>query len=129
MFADASAIIAIIAQEAGWEGLAGQMRSAEQVYVSPLSIWEAVAGLARQSSCPPEEAEELVQEFVRTVGGEIVAVTGDIGREAVAAYARYGKGRHKAALNFGDCFAYACAKMLDVPLLYKGEDFLHTDLA
>ncbi len=47
---------------------------------------------------------------------------------AIDAFRRYGKGRHKAALNFGDCLVYATAKHLDLPLLYKGQDFIHTDL-
>ena len=50
-------------------------------------------------------------------------------RSAVEAYADFGKGRHLAALNMGDCFAYACAKTNDATLLYKGDDFSHTDLA
>ena len=50
-------------------------------------------------------------------------------RLAIDAHARYGKGRHRAALNMGDCFAYACAKANDAKLLYKGEDFSKTDLA
>lgn len=48
---------------------------------------------------------------------------------ATAAYDRYGKGRHPARLNMGDCFAYACAKTHDARLLYKGDDFSKTDLA
>jgi ribonuclease VapC len=47
---------------------------------------------------------------------------------ACEAFDRYGKGRHKAALNFGDCMSYAVAKARAVPLLYKGQDFLHTDI-
>ncbi len=50
-------------------------------------------------------------------------------RAAVDAYADFGKGRHLAALNMGDCFAYACAKANGAKLLYKGNDFTHTDLA
>lgn len=45
------------------------------------------------------------------------------------AYRDFGKGRHKAGLNFGDCFAYALAKEMDEPLLFKGKDFAHTDIA
>ena len=56
---------------------------------------------------------------------DMPAATADL---AIDAYARYGKGRHPAALNFGDCFAYACAKHFDVPLLYKGNDFAQTDI-
>jgi ribonuclease VapC len=51
-----------------------------------------------------------------------------IGRLAVECFDRYGKGRHPAQLNFGDCLSYACAKALDVPLLFKGEDFAKTDV-
>ncbi len=129
MFVDASAVIGIIAQEEGWEVLAGRLTQAERAYVSPLTMWEAVAGLARQAACPPEEAEGLVRQFVETIDAETVSVNDAIGREAIAAFGRYGKGRHKAALNFGDCFSYACAKVLETPLLYKGEDFLYTDMA
>ncbi|CAN5295645.1 hypothetical protein BH09PSE1_BH09PSE1_29370 [soil metagenome] len=49
-------------------------------------------------------------------------------RLALEAFDRFGKGRHPAALNMGDCFAYACAKSLAVPLLYKGDDFAQTDV-
>lgn len=48
---------------------------------------------------------------------------------AVAAWRRFGKGRHPAALHFGDCFAYALAKKSDLPLLFKGDDFTQTDIA
>lgn len=59
-----------------------------------------------------------------------MAITPEIGEKAVAAMAKYGKGRgHPAQLNFGDCFSYAMAKAADVPLLYVGADFSRTDLA
>lgn len=50
------------------------------------------------------------------------------GAVALGAYLTYGRGVHRARLNLGDCFAYALAKELDAPLLYKGNDFLHTDI-
>lgn len=59
----------------------------------------------------------------------VVPVPPEAAALAVEAYARFGKGRHKAGLNFGDCFAYACARHFDVPLLYKGDDFAKTDIA
>lgn len=52
----------------------------------------------------------------------------EIGRAAIEALSRYGKGRHKADLNMGDCFAHACARLEDVPLLFKGNNFIHTDI-
>ncbi|HEX2891440.1 type II toxin-antitoxin system VapC family toxin, partial [Vineibacter terrae] len=58
-----------------------------------------------------------------------ISITPEIGMAAIAAHARYGKGRgHKAQLNLGDCFAYACAKHLRMPLLCVGNDFIHTDI-
>jgi ribonuclease VapC len=62
------------------------------------------------------------------LGIDIVSMPADIGDAAIDAFQRFGKGRHPAALNMGDCFAYACAKRLGVPLLYKGDDFSLTDI-
>ena len=67
-----------------------------------------------------------------TAAQAVVSVHGriaEIGREALRAFERFGRGRHPARLNMGDCFAYACARALDVPLLFKGEDFAQTDIA
>ena len=58
----------------------------------------------------------------------MVPITAEIGRGALSAFERYGTGRHPAALNMGDCFAYACARQLDMPLLFKGDDFPLTDI-
>ncbi len=69
-----------------------------------------------------------LQTLLRFLNPEIVAADERIASMAVAAHKRYGKGRHKAGLNFGDCFAYATAKALDLPLLFKGDDFTHTDI-
>lgn len=70
-----------------------------------------------------------VDTFIRTAQIEIVAVTESQAHLARAAYRDYGKGSgHPAQLNFGDCFAYALAKETGEPLLYKGNDFIHTDL-
>ena len=59
----------------------------------------------------------------------VVPIDGVVGHIALEAFERYGKGRHKAALNMGDCFAYGCAKAHKVPLLFKGRDFAYTDIA
>ena len=58
----------------------------------------------------------------------IVPITAEIGRAALLAFERYGRGRHPAALNMGGCFAYACARTLDVPILAKGDDLPQTDI-
>jgi ribonuclease VapC len=74
-------------------------------------------------------ARESVGRFLEAGGFRFVGIGERELDLALDAYARYGKGRHRAALNMGDCFAYACAKANRAKLLYKGEDFLATDLA
>jgi len=69
-----------------------------------------------------------VDLFLKLMGITVVAVAAETRTPAIDAYARYGKSRHPAALNFGDCFAYACARHERVPLLYKGDDFPQTDI-
>jgi ribonuclease VapC len=66
--------------------------------------------------------------LLRDVPIEIAAATLRQAEIAIEAFRRYGKGRHRAALNIGDCFSYALAKAMDLPLLFKGDDFSHTDV-
>lgn len=141
MFIDASAIVCILAREPGSERILDRIvKIGGGFYISPLVRLEAVLALSRskvavgESSLRSreviEKAEAAFQQFADRLGVEEVSVTAEIGRAAVSASAAYGKVvGHPAALNFGDCFAYACAKSLGVPLLYKGDDFALTDLA
>ena len=76
----------------------------------------------------PDAAEKIVLDFLKDIHGEMIDLDEKIARQAMQAHARFGKGRHKASLNMGDCFAYACAKVHRVPLLCKGDDFTHTDI-
>lgn len=87
-----------------------------------------MAGLSRKRACPIEDAEALVELFVEETQAQIIPISAAIGRTAILAFKNYGKGRHKADLNMGDCFAYACAKAYRVPLLFKGNDFVHSDI-
>ncbi len=143
MFIDASVIVSILGREPGYQEIWKRIASVGgPFFVSPLVKFEASAGLARQkamtgkrvdSKPSPEilrQAQGAVDAFVEDLGAQEVAITSEIGRRAIDASAAYGKSvGHVADLNFGDCFAYACAKALDVALLYKGDDFAHTDLA
>lgn len=128
MFIDASALVAILSQEDGWEDLASKLSLAHARSISPLSIWETVLGLYRSYEMPLERADSIVGDFVRGNDVVIVAIDDEIGGEAIRASRLFGRGRHGAALNMGDCFAYACAKTLGVPLLAKGDDFPQTDI-
>jgi ribonuclease VapC len=129
MFMDASAMIAILAGEEGFEPLAEAIDAAAAVYASPLSMYEAAVGLARTSLIPIPAAAERVQRFLTEIGAETIDMNAEIGMAAINAFVRFGKGRHRAGLNMGDCFAYACAQNLGVPLLCKGDDFARTDIA
>jgi ribonuclease VapC len=95
---------------------------------SSIAVYEAVLGIARIRNAPVSGVREVVEDFLREIRAEIIPITAEIGRGAIDAFERYGRGRHPAALNMGDCFAYACARALAVPLLYKGGDFAQTDI-
>lgn len=140
MFVDASVIVAILNQEAGWEELVKRLADITgECHVSPLVRFEAVMALARAAAGPtgrkptPEvvsQARDLVDGFIVEIAAQDMAISSEMGSIAIDAGLRYGKAvGHPADLNFGDCFAYACAKSLSARLLYKGNDFSQTDLA
>lgn len=140
MFVDASVIVAILNQEAGWEELVKRLADITgECHVSPLVRFEAVMALARAAAGPtgrkptPEvvsQARDLVDGFIVEIAAQDMAISSEMGSIAIDAGMRYGKAvGHPADLNFGDCFAYACAKSLSARLLYKGNDFSQTDLA
>jgi ribonuclease VapC len=129
MFLDASAIVAILAMEDDAASLAARLGQARAVRTSAVAMFEAAAGLARIANAPPSDAMALVERFLAEVNAVVAPITHATAREAVAAFARYGKGRHPAGLNMGDCFAYACAREGSMPLLCKGNDFPRTDIA
>lgn len=128
MFVDASAIIAIIADEADAGDLSARLARAERVAVSPIALYEATTGLARKRACSIEDAASLVEEFAEATSAKIIDITAAIARDAARAFGRFGRGRHRADLNMGDCFSYACARAEGLPLLFKGDDFVHTDI-
>jgi ribonuclease VapC len=138
MFLDASVIVAILGREPGCEEIEKRLADFDGAFfVSPLVKFEASVALARQKAVSRKPSSELLQQardavdaFVEDIAAEEVAISPAVGRLALDASAAYGKAvGHAADLNFGDCFAYACAKALKVKLLYKGNDFAHTDLA
>ncbi len=130
MFIDASALLAILWQEPEADGLANAIERAPNCCTSPLAIFETIASMMRERTIPRAVAEEHLRAVLSAARIEVVPITDEIGRAAFDAFDRYGKERgHPAQLNMGDCFAYACAKTLHLPLLYKGDDFRRTDLA
>lgn len=73
-------------------------------------------------------AAQRLDDFMAAAGMELVPFTADQARLAQQAWRRFGKGRHRAALNYGDCLSYALAHARREPLLFKGDDFIHTDI-
>jgi len=136
MFLDASAIIAVVSREAGSEEIVRRLEAAVgPIRVSPIVRYEAVLGLARKldggtrSRTVLAAARATIEEFFRVIDAEEIPISAEIGSLALEASMTYGKAvGHQADLNFGDCFAYACAKNLNAALVYKGNDFALTDL-
>ncbi|MEE7503723.1 type II toxin-antitoxin system VapC family toxin [Methylobacterium sp. C33D] len=128
MFVDASAIVVIVAGEPGHRALLDRLRDSPVRLTSGVAVYEAVLAIARLKAVPPEVAGEIVDDFLNATGVRRVPIADAEARLAVAAHARYGKGRHPARLNLGDCFAYACARAHGVPLLSVGDDFSQTDI-
>jgi ribonuclease VapC len=128
IFVDASALIAIVDGEDDAVSLAARLADDSSVYISPMVVYESITGLARKRACTIEVAERAIDIFIDQTDAQTLDITAEIGRNAVQAFNTFGRGRHKAALNMGDCFAYACAKAHDLRLLCKGNDFPYTDI-
>jgi ribonuclease VapC len=128
MFIDASALVAMLANEKDAPELVRRLEQAKTRLTSPLAVWEATIALARILDRSPKHAEREINQLLVLTQIETVDLPSSIAGAAIDAFDRYGKGRHKASLNFGDCFAYACAKHYRLPLLYKGGDFALTDI-
>jgi ribonuclease VapC len=126
---DASAIVAIVYGEPEADDFADIIEAHADRYYCAVGAWEAAQAIARVKKISLQHAADAVSSFVHEAGLRLVSIGESEGREAIVAAARYGKGRHPAKLNMGDCFAYACAKTNGAELLYKGNDFALTDLA
>ncbi len=128
MMIDASAIVAILNGEPDAAALAGAIGAASRPLSSPVALFEASVALMRENRWTADEADAVLREFLRSAAIEIVSIDEGTSRAAVKVFEKYGKGRHAARLNLGDCFAYACARASQSPLLCKGDDFARTDV-
>ena len=129
VFIDASAIVAMLAGEAEAARFAEIISMDDDPLWSALSCWEAVRGLHKSKDLTFRQAQDEVEATAAARPFRLVDIGEEERRIALYAFETYGKGRHAARLNMGDCFAYACAKVNGAKLLYKGDDFIHTDLA
>jgi ribonuclease VapC len=130
MFVDASALLAVLLQEAEEARILDMLQGASRAYTSPIALFETVSGLMSKKGLTRPIAKGRVDSLLAVTGIETLPITPEIGHLALDAFDKYGKGRgHPAQLNMGDCFAYACAKAHGLRLLYKGDDFSRTDIA
>ena len=129
MFADASALTAVIAREEGHEELLARLDAAPVRLTSSIGVFETVAAVARIFAISPADARPVVLDALDALGVVVREIPAEIVDAAQDAFECYGKGQgNPAQLNMGDCFAYACARHWGVSLLYKGDDFARTDM-
>ena len=119
---DTSALMAIALGEAAADACISLLETEPKIIISAGTVAEALIVAARRN------VGEEVARIIDGLGFEILPVTPASARRIAVAYARWGRGAHPAALNFGDCFSYEMAKENSCPLLFVGDDFAKTDL-
>jgi ribonuclease VapC len=119
---DTSALFAVLLREEKYEDCVAAISSETDLMISAGTLAEAyiVAGL--------KNVRDEMIELIGSLGLQAVPVTAEVAQRVGQIYQHWGRGRHPAGLNFGDCFAYDTAKTHACPLLYVGEDFRKTDL-
>ena len=126
MVIDTSAIVAVLLNEANADGIARAIESGSPRLLSAANLLEASIVIeSRKGEAGGRELDLLLYRAAI----EVVAVDQDQAEIARFAWRRFGRGRHPAGLNYGDCFAYALAKIRRLPLLFQGDDFSQTDIA
>ena len=125
MVIDTSALIAILLHETEADRIAEAIENATIRRLSATSLVEASMVIETRKG---EAGGRELDLFIYRAGIEVVAVNHEQAEIARIAWRQYGKCRHSAGLNYGDCFAYALAKVSGLPLLFKGDDFAHTDM-
>ncbi len=119
---DTSALVAVLLDEPGAEACASILETEEECLISAVTLAEAMIVAERRGA-----AAELMT-MLDGLALEVVPVTMATARAVAAVYRQFGKGHHPAALNFGDCFAYALARERACSLLFVGNDFSRTDV-
>lgn len=122
---DTSAAVAVILGEPGTDELAAHLEHA-LVRLMP-AVVRVELGIVIEARLWPA-GQDVVDRFLRDAKIDIVPVDADLASRAMSGWRRYGKGRHRAALNFGDCFTYALAERTGHPVLCTGDDFAATDV-
>ncbi len=125
MVVDSSALIAILRGEPEEPAFRNVIRTApNRLLGAPTRVEASMVALGRRG----EPGLEQMQALIERLELEVVPFSDDQAKLAIEAFRRFGKGRHPAGLNYGDCFSYALAKATGEPLLFKGDDFSQTDI-
>jgi ribonuclease VapC len=122
---DTSAAVAVILSEPGGEELAAHLEAAVARLMP--AVIHVELGIVIEARLWPA-GQDVVDRFLRDAKVDIVPVDEDLAARALSGWRRYGKGRHPAGLNFGDCFTYALAERTGHPVLCTGDDFVVTDI-
>lgn len=125
MIVDSSALLAIVFRERGYERLLERLTRTDAAAIGTPTLAETAIVLHARLG---ENSYGLLERLLDELGIQEVSFGEIHWREAVEAYRRFGKGRHPAGLNFGDCLTYAVARLTEEPLLFVGEGFSRTDL-
>lgn len=125
MIVDSSVVLAVVLGEPGFESFVEAIAAAPACRISAASFVEA--SVIAESRIGDQGVRQC-DSFFRSSSMMIEPVTEEQALLARQAYSDYGKGHHPAGLNFGDCFSYALSKATGEPLLFKGDDFLKTDI-
>jgi ribonuclease VapC len=125
MIIDTSAIVALLVKEPGFEELLDQLADDPNPAVNAATLTETAIVMSARIG---EDARGMLARFIQEGGIEVLPFGDAHYSAAVDAWSRYGKGRHPASLNFGDCLTYAAATLSGEPLLSVGSDFAQTDL-
>lgn len=125
MILDSSAVVAVLQEELGHEELEQKMQRADVLAIGAPTLVETGLVVVRASGEPGRAA---ISRFLVNLRVVIIPFGQRHSDAAADAFIRFGKGRHPAALNYGDCMTYATARIADRPLLYLGDDFAQTDI-
>jgi ribonuclease VapC len=126
MVLDTSALLAVLQDEPERRSFNEAIEAADSAALSVASFVEASIVIEARHGA---DGLRALDRFIERAGIVVAVVDLEQGKVARDAFSRFGRGRHAAALNFGDCFSYALATVLGEPLLFKGEDFARTDVA
>ena len=128
IFVDASAMVALALDEPEAKSIAAVIDSSNALCTSAIAIYEASMAISRALEAPFKVSYNAVMMMIERGRMELVMISDTTAYNALSAHDRFGKGRHPAKLNMGDCFAYAATQARSGKILFVGNDFTQTDL-